>query len=367
MANNDRRTQQGRQPPPRNEQQQPPPAQQRPPSRIEDVRGLVRKRMAPSVRMLLAGRPNDELERFTKVFLNALEAKPELLECSDGSIGRALLHAAEVDLLPGGPYPHAWLISYWNDKAKRHELQFQISVWGYVELIRRSGGVRKVWADVIYSNDKYKLISGTAGKSIEHEPQWFAKRADRGHLVGSYACALLENGETVCEPVSAEDLELARAQNRGKSPAWDLWPDQQRQKVALKRLQKYLPKGPAERGLEIDEDPGGSPRGILDVEGVPVDLPEDAPPQGALDRAVEQHKAEQATSNQSTTLDREALFSMLCDADERYKTRRAMVDGWDEIEALSVLAFLRTMMTGVGEGETPPEIPACMRIPRDAA
>lgn len=363
-------------------QQQPRPQQapaQTKPHRVDVVRTLVRKTMVPSIKALLGKRTEAELERFSKVFLNTIEQN-NLIDCTDGSIARAMMHSAECDLEVGGAYPHAYLIPYNNRDRKVREVQFQISVWGYVELIRRSGQVKKVWADVIYSNDEYAVTSGTEGKSIEHKPKWFADRAKRGELVGAYACALLENGETVFEPVSAEDLKLARDQNRGASPAWELWPDQQRQKVALKRLQKYLPKGPADRALELDEDPGTRPRGVVDTEGHEVqqpfdDEPEQTTAQGPLDRAVEQHRAEQQAQQtqqtqggSQTTLDRDALFDTLCDADERWKSRRSIVDGWDEIEALSALAFLRTILgDGVGLDGTPPEVPACMVLPRDAA
>src|SRR6187551_158093 len=376
MADNRRPQGQGQRP-----QQQARPqgqqGQQQPPSKLDEVRTLVKHRMQPAMSRLLAHRSVEDRTRFAQVLLNALEVNPDLIDCSPGSIARAMQHCAEVDLVPGGAYPHAYLIPYWNSDRKVNEVQFQISVWGYVELIRRSGQVKKVWADVIYSGDTYETNSGTDGKSIVHKPNWFAPREKRGHLVGAYACALLDNGETVFEPVSAEDLELARAQNRGKSPAWTTWPDQQRQKVALKRLQKYLPKGPADRALEIDEDPGTRPRGIIDAEGHEVQPPTDdaePQPQGPLDRAVEQHKVEQQVqqtqggSQATSVVDRDALFAMLCDADERWQRQRPRVDGWDEVEALSALGFLRTILgDGVGLDGTPPIVPECMRLPRDAA
>jgi phage RecT family recombinase len=361
-----------RRPPPQGQGQGQRPPQQKKRERIDEVRALALERKS-SVQQLLA-RPPEDAERFIRGFLLAIETNPDLTACSKGSIMRALLHSAEVGLTVGGAYPHAYLIPYKPKGAPEAEAQFQISVWGYVELIRRSGQVKKVWADVIYSNDEYEVTSGTDGKQIVHKPNCFLPRAARGTLVGAYACALLENGETVFEPVSAEDLDLARRQNRGSSPAWDLWPDQQRQKVALKRLQKYLPKGPADRALELDEDPTVRPRGIIDAEGHEVQHPIDDEPaqQGPLDRAVEQHKVEQQVQQtqggSQTTLDREQLFGMLCDADERWQHERARVDAWDEIEALSALAFLRTILgDGVGLDGTPPTMPDCMRLPRDAA
>ncbi len=344
--------------------QQPPTDAKRPP-RIDEVRTLVRKTMAPSIRMLL-GKQAD-IERFAKVFLNTLEMA-NLIDCTDGSIARAMMHSAEVDLEVGGAYPFAYLIPYNNRDRNVREVQFQISVWGYLELVRRSKGVKKVWADVIYSNDVFETISGTSGKSIVHQPDWFAPRKERGTVLGSYACALLENGETVFEPVSKEELDQARAQNRGDSPAWDKWPEQQYQKVALKRLSKYLPKGDRTgRALEIDENPNTRP--IIEVEG--VEVPSDTPPaneprQGPLDDAVKQEKARQAADDATPAqrLDRDRLFEMLCDADETWNAHRARVDAWDEIDALSVLAFLRAVLGG--DVTAPP--PACMTLPtRDVA
>jgi len=370
----------------------------RPVERIDEVRSLVRKTMPGYVAKLLG--KDADVQRFVYMFMNAIEGGPaDLVRCTNGSLARAMLLAAEVRLEVGrGPYPHAYLIPYWNSQALgkdqgAHEAQLQISVWGYTELVRRAG-VRKVWADVVCEADEFECISGTAGKQIVHKPNWFGTRADRGHVLGSYACALLENGETVFEPVSREELETARAQNRGKSPAWDLWFEQQCQKVALKRLSKYLPKGDqADRALLIDEDPNTKP--TIDVPGLDVTDRDGGsvrsqPAQGPLDQAVADAKAADASASwgtppaasgvktgpgwvsssphDPTLIDRDKLFAMLVDADERWASRRSRVDGWDEVEALSVWRFLRVVLhDGPADGEAPPEIPACMRIERDEA
>lgn len=366
-------------------------AESKPPSRVDEVRTLVKRTMPGAVARLLG--KNADVPRFCIMFLNALEAGPaDLMRCTDGSLARAMLLAAEVRLEVGrGPYPHAYVIPYFNKDANGgkggHEAQLQISVWGYVELMRR-GGNRKVWADVIYEGDHYKCISGTAGKQIEHEPAWFDSRESRGQVLGSYACALLENGETVVEPVSWEELQTARAQNRGKTPAWDLWPEQMYQKVALKRLAKYLAKGDGtDRLLEIDDNPNTKP--VIDVPG--VEVPEgdsggggEPTAQGPLDRAVAEEKARSGqnlddlfgarkaangTSSDASmgdTIDRAKLFAMLVDADERWQNDRARVEKWSEEQCLASYAFLRIVLqTGFGEDGQPPAMPEHMR--REAA
>lgn len=351
-------------PPPRPGPQGQPAATGKPPTVAAQVRSLITQTMPAHLAKLIGNR--DELDRFVRVFLTAIESgDPDLIHCTHGSLARAMLHAAEVGLEPGGAYPYAYLIPYKNRDRDVLECQLQISVWGYVELVRR-GGVRKVWADVVYSNDYVETVSGTEGKQIIHKPNWFATRKERGHVLGAYACALLDNGETVFEPVSWEELMAAKAANKGRTPAWEIWPEQQYQKVALKRLQKYLPKGKRpERLLEIDEDPGTQP--LLDVQGEDVtDDPEqpqggDSPQaMGPLDRAV---AANQQGSTETGVIDRDALFSALCDADERWQSLRERVDKWSEPEALAVRNFLRIVIEGIGESDVPPRQPDCMRLP----
>lgn len=379
---NQQRTQQ------QGQQQRPPAQQQKQQQRAEDPLkarfDLVKKlceRTRDAVLPKLLGK-NGDADRWLRVFLNAFERNTDLLACTTGSICRALMHSAEVQLEVGGAFPHAYLVPYEYNRGTATaytELQLMISVWGYTELVRRSG-VRKVWADVVCEADTYECISGTEGKRIVHTPDWFRTRVERGDVLGSYACAILANGETVFEPVSREELDAAKAANRGKSPAWTQWPEQMMQKVALKRLAKYLPKGyMPERALQIDEDPQTKP--FIDVPGIPSDDELPFRPvntaDDVLNQAVAAGRAQaaaaaagpaSANSNASRVVDRDRLHQRLCDADERWLNLRAKVDSWTEAESLEVLSFLRVVLDGDGfePGAVVPEQPACMRV-EDAA
>ena len=349
-------------PPPRQTQQ----AQPREPiPRVEEVKALVTRRMLPTVRTLLP--KGADVERWVRVFLTAITSDAKLMRCSDTSIMRAMLHAAEVQLQPGGAYPHCWLIPYFNKNAGCDEVQFQISVWGYTELVRRAG-VKKVWADVVRENDEFRCISGSEGKQIIHNPNWFASEEERGQIIGAYACAMLENDEVVCEPASIEEIHKARQQNHGKSPAWELWFEQQAMKVCLKRLSKYLPKGGSpDRALELDEDP--STRPIVDTQGTEVPVG-NATPKGALDQAVAQARGETAAAangNGGTpnpadaTINRVKLHQMLVTLDERWMANRSRVEGWDEMQALQAMAYLHAVMKDNGGGIVPDE-PSFLRL-----
>jgi phage RecT family recombinase len=345
-----------------------PPA--RPRTRGDDVRALVTTRLRGPVETLLAKR--QEFDRFARVFLNVVEANADLVQCTDGSLSRAFMHSAELNLQVGTVYPHCYLIPYWNKNGGpegrgAYEAQLQISVWGYTELFRRSGQVRKIWADVVCEHDEFACISGTDGKIVKHRPNWFSTREERGRVIGAYACALLENGETVFEPVSREELDAARAANRGKTPAWDIWFEEQCKKVAIKRLGKYLAKGAdTDRALEVDADPGAT----IEVPGyeVPSDVNGAAPAanntNAPLDQVVARERAAEAagTGEKELRIDRGKLLADLVDVDERWKGERQRVEHWDEFQALAAAAFCSAMMRDINGTGEPPELPAHMRI-----
>jgi phage RecT family recombinase len=342
-----------------------------PPTRVEQVRALCKRRMRATIATLLS--KGVDVERFAAVFLSVVEGNADLVRCTDGSLARAMMHSAEVGLEVGGAYPHAYLIPYYNKDEKQNEAQFQISVWGYLELVRRSGAVKKVWADVVFANDQCELISGTDGKQIKHKPQWFLPRAKRGDVVGAYACAILkgEEGEedtVVCEPVSREELDQARAANRGNSPAWKDWYEQQCQKVALKRLSKYLPKGKTpERALAIDEDPN-TPPPVIDAQGIEIDLPQDlqsAPvgasgPAGQLDQVMSQAAKQAAPARMP--IERGKLFELLTITDERWLGLRARVESWDDTQALAAMSFLLAIQNDISNDGPDPQMPAHLRL-----
>ncbi len=351
----------------------PPPPQTRPRTRGDDVRALVTTRLRAPVETLLAKR--QEFDRFARVFLNVVEANADLVQCTDGSLSRAFMQSAELNLQVGTVYPHAYLIPYWNKNGGpegkgAHEAQLQISVWGYTELFRRSGQVRKIWADVVCENDDFECISGTEGKIVKHRPNWFSTREERGRVIGAYACALLENGETVFEPVSREELDAARAANRGKSPAWDLWFEEQCKKVAIKRLGKYLAKGAdTDRALEVDADPGST----IEVPG--YEVTSDAAPAPAnntnapLDQVVARERAAEASGSgeKELRIDRVQLLEQLVGLDERWKSQRQRIEAWDELQALGAAAFCSAMYRDINGTGEPPELPVHLRIFNDDA
>ena len=238
------------------------PEQREEDARWEEVKGLVRKTI-PAIKVALPdGSPTDP-ERFAAICLTVIRKDwadnlvgdtlfsnrdKAMIWASDFSIQRCIVQAAELDLQPGSGLGQAFFIRYGYD------LTFQIGVWGYVALMRRSDDIVEVWADVIYEKDDFKIVRG-AHRDLRHEINPLLARAERGRVVGSYACVKYRDGFVDWEFVNEEDLALARATSKApNSPAHTKWPDEMRKRTALKRLAKYVEKClVANRAADIDE------------------------------------------------------------------------------------------------------------------
>lgn len=223
--------------------------------RVVEVRVLLGKTLRAIERALPKGSLTDP-ERFAQLamtviltdYVNQKDKDKALLWCNDFSIQRCIVQAAELDLQPGSALGQAWFIPY------NYEATFQVGVWGYVALMRRSDNVSEVWADVIYENDKYKVVRG-AHRDLQHEIDPRMTRAQRGAVLGAYACVKYVNGSVDWEFVNAEDLALARETSKApNSPAHVKWPDEMSKRTAIKRLAKYAEKAViVNRAAELDE------------------------------------------------------------------------------------------------------------------
>ncbi len=338
-------------------------------------------------------------DRFAALAIKCIEGDPtkKLRTCTPTSLVMGFLHSAELGLEPGGPRAKAYLIPYWSRDALgkdkgANEAQFQIGVWGFKELAYRSGLVTKLHADVIYTKDKFRVLSGSGGRIIEHEPEWQLPSAERGDLVGAYSIANLSNGEQLVELVNASDLAKARAMNRGKSPAWDAWPDEMRKKVAHKRNAKSWPEGTAGmqlgEAIALDDTPGH--RTLAVGREMAGQLPEAPASGGALDRLVDsrmpevvsvagydvevaddgsqvhespniaaQHAREREAV--SPSINDEDLHTALADVDDYWSpmAMRRVISGWNEEERGAVIRWLDA------PDRANLERPECMRPERE--
>lgn len=190
-------------------------------------------------------------ERFSRIVLSALSTNPKLAETTPQSFLGAMMTAAQLGVEPNTPLGQAYLIPYWNSKARALECQFQLGYKGLIDLAYRSGEVSTIMAQVVYENDEFDYSFGLDPKLV-HRPA----HHDRGDPVSVYAMFRTKDGGFGYEVMSMEDIR-AHAQRYSKAYSSGPWPtnfEEMAKKTVLKRVLKYAPlKSDFMRAVSQDE------------------------------------------------------------------------------------------------------------------
>lgn len=209
-------------------------------------------------------------ERFTRIATSALSTTPKLAECTPMSFLGAMMTAAQLGLEPNTPLGQAYLIPYWNGKAKRLECQFQMGYKGMIDLAYRSGKISSIQAHVVHENDVFEYSFGL-DPTLKHVPAI----SDRGDPVAVYAVFKTKDGGYGYEVMSWDDV-MKHARKYSKSydnGPWQTNPEEMAKKTVLKKVLKYAPlssefvKGAMADGTvkeELAEDMSDVPSLIID-------------------------------------------------------------------------------------------------------
>lgn len=211
-------------------------------------------------------------ERFTRIAVSALSTTPKLAECHPMTFIGAMMTAAQLGMEPNTPLGQAYLIPYWNNKAKRLECQFQLGYKGMIDLAFRSGQISSIQAHVVYDNDEFSYSYGL-DPDLRHVPAL----SDRGQPVSVYAIFKTKDGGFGFEVMSWADA-IAHGQRYSKTYSngpWQTNPEEMAKKTVLKKVLKYAPlasefvKGTVADGSikdQIADDMTDVPSLIIDAE-----------------------------------------------------------------------------------------------------
>jgi recombination protein RecT len=213
-------------------------------------------------------------DRFVRVALTALMKTPLLAECSKESLFRCMLDLSSYGLEPDGRRAH--LIPFKNQKMcqcghlqDEHkgqqcikcdcrqrrtlvECTLIIDYKGLAELVRRSGEVSYIHADVVYENDEWSFGFGTDAH-LRHKP---AVR-DRGkNCIAFYSYVKLKDGSEDFMVLSPAEVETVRKRSKAASNGpWVTDYDEMGKKTAFRRHSKWLPLSPEVRDvIERDDE-----------------------------------------------------------------------------------------------------------------
>lgn len=227
-------------------------------------------------------------DRFVRVILTALMRNPKLLECTKESLFRCLLDLAGFGLEPDGRRAH--LIPFKNKKNGRVECTLILDYKGIAELVRRSGEVSIIHADVVYEHDEWSYAYGTDGH-LKHKPNL----EDRGiRKIAYYSYVRLKDGGEDFVVLNPAEVESVR--KRSKSPEEGPWVtdyDEMGKKTAFRRHSKWLPlSSEARDAIERDDE-------AMDISGW-EELLEPEKPEVALVQSKRQPLKDRLMSEAST-------------------------------------------------------------------
>jgi recombination protein RecT len=184
--------------------------------------------------------------------LLATSRQPDLLKCTQASILRALMDAAQLGIAPLGIQGRGYLVPRKNKYTKELEAAFDPGWRGLCDIARRGGLVKRIDAKVVYEADDWDYFEDENGPHLLHRPRFATSEEEEqdpeilGSIIAAYARATSPDGTAQIEVLRRSDIDRIRATSMATSEGtpWDRWFDEMSRKSAVKRICKYLPYSP---------------------------------------------------------------------------------------------------------------------------
>lgn len=183
-------------------------------------------------------------DRMVRVFLTAIYKTPKLQGCTRESLLNCLMQLSQCGLEPDGRLAH--LIPY-GDKCT-----LIIDYKGLISLVRRSGEVRDIYADIVCENDTFEWAKGK-GRFLKHS---YDLMKPRGPMIGAYSYVVPKDGEDSFEIMSKDEIDAIRARSRSSNDGpWKTDYAEMGKKTVFRRHSKWLPLSvELQRAIAADDD-----------------------------------------------------------------------------------------------------------------
>ncbi len=260
-----------------------------------DARETVKELLYKNKEQILALVPRHlDAERMLQIALVAIRRVPKLAECHPATLIGAVIESLRLGLEPGAGPGESWLIPFDNKKKKRTEVVFVPDYRGLLKLIRRSGEVGAVMAEVVCDGDEFDYGVSEGGPYLTWKPG--PKRGAATHFfcgVWSKSRILIASSVMTPEEIDEHAKRFSRAYEEGP------WQNDFRAmgiKTVIRRTAKQAPtSSEVQRAVELDEKAMlGIPQdlGILadpDETGTPENGGSQLTEQDAMPRAIKEN------------------------------------------------------------------------------
>ena len=208
-------------------------------------------------------------ERFVRMALNAVARNPSLLGCTPASVMQCLLDLSSYGIEADGRRAH--LLPYRDNKSGTLVCTLILDYKGIAELVRRSGDVSSLHADVVCENDHFVFNYGS-GASLTHRPSF----KDRGKIICAYSYVKLKDGGEDFLVMGIDEIEEVRSRSKSsRSGPWVTDFAAMAAKTIFRRHSKWLPLSYNVRdAIEHDDDVAPAPEKTATASVVrsPIDL-----------------------------------------------------------------------------------------------
>ena len=170
-------------------------------------------------------------ERFARVAITAITKTPKLKECTQESFFKCLLDLSAMGLEPDGRRAH--LIPFGK------ECTVIIDYKGIVELMRRSGDVVTIHADIVCEND---VFIHNLGEIQQHT---FDLRHPRGEMFAVYCQVTFKDGAKQSAIMTKDEVDAIRKRSRsGNAGPWVSDYNEMAKKTVVRRVSKMITLSP---------------------------------------------------------------------------------------------------------------------------
>ena len=207
-------------------------------------------------------------DRMIQMATQVIVKNPKVAECSAASLIGAVMQASILGFKPSDNLGQVYFVPYGKS------VQFQIGYKGYIDLARRSGQIKTLYAYPVYQNDHFEYELGLEPK-LTHRPA----QEDRGEMTFVYAVAHYKDGGYNFVVLSRNEVERLRLRNAFQkskpSGAWATDYEAMACAKAIKQLSKYMPLSEEMQGAVLSDEGVIQPdnfsndqSGSLDADGI---------------------------------------------------------------------------------------------------
>lgn len=175
-------------------------------------------------------------ERMGMIAFTEIRRNPKLLQCTPQSLFGSIMQASQLGVEPG-PLGQCYLVPFWNKKTSTYDVQFILGYKGMIDLARRSGNIKSIYAHAVREKDQFEYSYGL-NPTLIHKPSL----KNRGDVTGFYGVVHFRDGGSQFEFMSIDEVEQRKERSKSsENGPWVTDYEEMGKKTILRHMWKYLP------------------------------------------------------------------------------------------------------------------------------